>query len=161
MRSTKFLTLIFLFGSLGMGQQGIRALEGSKRVDVGGYRLRVLVTGQGNPTVVLESASGSQIEDNWAKVLPEIAKLTRVVAYDRAGVGESEAGQRPRTAQQIATELPYILVGHSIGGPYIRVFAHRYPTEVAGMVFVDPTLEPRERDPIAWAKVHLQRNTRN
>ena len=45
-------------------------------------------------------------------------------------------------------------MGHSIGGPYIRVFAHRYPSEVAGIVFVDPTLEPGERDPIAWARVH-------
>lgn len=90
--------------------------------------------------------------ESWAKVQPEVAKFSQVVAYDRAGLGQSEPGPKPRTAQQISTELhtalsnagippPYVLVGHSAGGLYIRVFANTYPNEVAGMVFVDSTPE--------------------
>ena len=111
----------------------------------------MLVTGKGDPAVVLESGLGDTSEP-WSKVQPEVAKFSQVVVYDRAGLGQSEAGPKPRTAQQIATELhtalknaglapPFILVGHSAGGFYIRVFAKMYPDEVAGMVFVDSTPE--------------------
>jgi pimeloyl-ACP methyl ester carboxylesterase len=169
MKSTIFLALVPLicfFRGSASSQRDVHSPEKSEAVDVGGYSLRILVTGKGTPTVVLESGSGSRIEDSWSKVLPEIAKLNRVVGYNRAGIGESEPGRKPRTAQQIATELhtalknsglrpPYVLVGHSIGGPYVRVFAHRYPSEVAGLVLVDPTLElAGTGDPIGWAKVH-------
>lgn len=119
-------------------------------VDAGGHRLHMVVAG-GGPTVVLESGLGDTREP-WAKVQPEAARFSKVVAYDRAGLGRSEAGPNPRTARRIAAELrtalknaglapPFILVGHSAGGLYIRVFAHMYPGEVAGMVFVDPTPE--------------------
>lgn len=123
----------------------------ARRVDAGGHHLQMLIAGNGNPTVVLESGLGDTME-SWAKVQPEIAKFSQVVAYDRAGLGQSERGLKPRTAHQIATELhsalrnaslapPYVLVGHSAGGLYIRVFARMYPDEVAGMVFVDSTPE--------------------
>lgn len=125
--------------------------DGSRRVDAGGHRLHMLIAGSGDPTVVMESGLGDTM-DSWAKVQPEVAKFSRVVAYDRAGLGQSEPGLRPRAARQIASELhaalrnaglapPYVLVGHSAGGLYIRVFAGMYPDEVAGMVFVDPTPE--------------------
>jgi pimeloyl-ACP methyl ester carboxylesterase len=124
---------------------------GLRRVDAGGHHLQMLIAGDGNPTVVLESGLGDTME-SWAKVQPEVAKFSQVVAYDRAGLGQSEPGLKPRTAHQIATELhtalrnaglapPYVLVGHSAGGLYIRVFASMYPNEVAGMVFVDSTPE--------------------
>lgn len=125
--------------------------NGALRVDAGDHHLYMLVVGNGNPTVVLESGLGDAWEP-WAKVQPEVAKFSQVVAYDRAGLGQSEGGPKPRTARQIATELhtalknaglapPFVLVGHSAGGLYIRVFANMYPDEVAGMVFVDPTPE--------------------
>src|SRR5262249_10469199 len=125
--------------------------NGSQRVEAGGHHLRMLVAGNGNPTVVLESGLGDTLE-SWAKMQPEVAKFSQVVANDRAGLGQSESSPKPRTARQIATELhtalrnadlapPYVLVGHSAGGLYIRVFASMYPNEVAGMVFVDPTPE--------------------
>ena len=135
-----------------------RESQAFRRVDVGGHRLRVLKTGNGHPTVVFESGSGSPLE-TWVRVQPEVGKFTSTVSYDRAGNGLSPKGPTPRDGRQIALELhtmlhnanvqpPYILVGHSLGGPYIRVFAGMYPQEVTGMVLVDPTQE----ELIAWAK---------
>ena len=116
-------------------------------MDVGGYRLHLNCVGQGSPTVILESGLGNMSTD-WANVRPEVAKTTRVCAYDRAGTGWSEPGTAPRDPQQIARELhtllsnagiddPYVLAGQSFGGLYVRIFAARYPTEVAGIVLVD------------------------
>ena len=118
----------------------------------------MLMTGSGTPTVVLEAGAGSSLEE-WVKVQPEVSRFARTISYDRAGNGLSERGPTPRDGRRVATELhaalhhahappPYILVGHSLGGPYIRVFAGMYPDEVAGMVLVDPTQE----ELIAWAK---------
>lgn len=129
-------------------------------VDAGGHLVYMLIKGRGAPTVVLESGLGQGIE-SWEKVQPEVARFARVVAYDRAGLGRSEPGPKPRTARQIATELhealknarlrpPYVLVAHSGSGFTIRVFAGLYPDEVAGMVFVDPTEEGLDD----WLKSH-------
>jgi pimeloyl-ACP methyl ester carboxylesterase len=119
-------------------------------VDVGGYRLHLLVTGRNTdaPTVILEAGTLA-FSPYWAWVQPEIAGFTRVVAYDRAGLGWSDPGPGPRDAEHIAAELhtalhnagilgPYILVAHSQGGLYAPVFAHLYPDEVAGLVLVEP-----------------------
>jgi pimeloyl-ACP methyl ester carboxylesterase len=117
-------------------------------VDAGGHRLNMLVLGQAGPTVVLESGLGGGI--GWEQVRAEIGRFATVVTYDRAGLGQSEPGPKPRTARQIASELhtalanaglppPYVLVGHSMGGPYVRVFAAEYSRETAGIVLVDPT----------------------
>lgn len=122
---------------------------GSLDVRADGRRLHMLVEGRGTPTVVLESGLGDGLE-SWAKVQPEVAKFTRAVSYDRAGLGLSEPSPKPRTARQVATELhaalrgaratpPYVLVGHSGSGFTIRLFAALYPKEVAGLVFVEPT----------------------
>lgn len=119
-----------------------------KLVDIGGYRLHLHCTGTGAPTVVIETGWGNS-SGSWGWVQPEVAKTTRVCTYDRAGMGWSEKSPQPRTAREFAKELhalllkanehsPYILVGHSLGGYTVRVYAHDYPTEVAGVVFVDP-----------------------
>ena len=95
-------------------------------MDVGGHKLNVRVSGTakpGVPTVVFESGLGSPI-DTWFSVPSEIAATTRIVAYERAGIGASEPGPEPRSIKQIVTELhallaklevppPYVLVGHS------------------------------------------------
>jgi pimeloyl-ACP methyl ester carboxylesterase len=118
-----------------------------KMVDIGGHRLPIHCVGQGSPTVILESGLGTLSAD-WANVQPEVAKTTRVCAYDRAGTGWSEPGPEPRDPQQIARELhtllgnagidgPYVLVGQSFGGLYVRMYAARFPKEVQGMVLVD------------------------
>lgn len=124
-------------------------------VDVGGEKLRMLITGNGSPTVVFEAggsgARGGSLE-SWERVQPAVSRFACTVTYDRAGIGFSTPGPAPRDARQIARELhtallkahappPYVLVGHSFGGPLNRVFAGLYPGEVVGMVLVDPTQE--------------------
>ena len=116
-------------------------------VDVGGYRLHIHCTGTGSPTVVIDAGWGAWSLE-WSRVQEEVAKTTQVCAYDRAGMGYSEAGPLPRNAKQFATELhtllaraklagPYVLVGHSLGGLPVQVFTHKYPTQVAGIVLID------------------------
>jgi pimeloyl-ACP methyl ester carboxylesterase len=116
-------------------------------VDVGGYRLHINCTGEGSPTVVIESGWGDS-SAAWGWVQPEVAKTTRVCTYDRAGMGWSEASPQPRTAREFAKELhtllvnanepgPYVLVGHSLGGYTMLVYAHDYPAEVSGLVLID------------------------
>ena len=120
----------------------------TRYVDIGGYKLRMQVAGSGNPTVVLEAGSSESL-GAWSDVFSEIARFTRVVAYDRAGLGTSEIGPEPRSFTRYATELhtmlhradispPYVLVGQSMGAANLRAFAHLFQDEVAGLVFVDP-----------------------
>jgi pimeloyl-ACP methyl ester carboxylesterase len=113
-------------------------------VDIGGYRLHMHVEGEGTPTVILDAGAGG-IGLSWELVRPAIAKVTRVVTYDRAGLGWSDPSPKPRKADvTMAEELhtmlvnanipaPYILVGHSLGGPVARQFAAKYTNEVAGL----------------------------
>src|SRR6266700_1085285 len=117
-------------------------------VDVGGRRLYVHCTGSGSPTVVLVSglAETSVYWGGW--IAPVAAQNTTVCAYDRAGQGWSDPPASPQDGEAVATDLhtllghaqipgPYVLVGHSTGGAYARVFAARYPDLVAGMVLLD------------------------
>ena len=117
-------------------------------VDVGGYRLHLHCVGTGSPTVVIEAGLGDWSASWSSWVQPEAARTTRVCTYDRAGMGWSEAGPLPRTAEHFAAELhtllhqggvpgPYVLVGHSMGGLPVRVFAHAYAAEVAGVVLIE------------------------
>jgi pimeloyl-ACP methyl ester carboxylesterase len=116
-------------------------------VDIDGCRLHVQTAGRGFPSVVLETGLGG-MSSAWGWIQPEAAKFSLVVAYDRAGLGWSGPDAAPKTATLAAERLrsvllhsrvlpPYVLVGHSMGGLYIRVFADRYPNEVAGMVLLD------------------------
>lgn len=92
----------------------------------------------------------------WFKVLPAVAPRHRACAYDRAGLGWSDMGPIPRDGEAIASDLdqalraarirgPYVLVGHSAGGLYVRLFAKLRPREVVGMVLVDPSVEHQDR----------------
>lgn len=122
-------------------------------VDVGGYRLHLNCAGAGSPTVVIEAGLGAWSLE-WSGIQGEVANTTRVCTYDRAGMGYSEAGSLPRNAERFVTELhtlldraniagPYVMVGHSLGGLTARIFAHNYPTEVAGVVLID-SMSPRQ-----------------
>src|SRR5918998_2761500 len=117
-------------------------------VDVGAHSLHINCVGEGSPTVILEAASGA-MSAHWVRVQQQVAQTTRVCTYDRAGLGWSEPGPEPRDAKQISGELhtllanaagtegPYVVVGHSYGGLYARMYAARYSDEVAGVVLVD------------------------
>lgn len=133
-----------------------------QKLDAGGHSLNMLIGGEGSPTVVFEAGFGAGLT-SWATVQSNTAKFARTVSYDRAGLGQSEPGPKPRAAKQIAAELhtalqkagiapPYLLVGHSFGGIYARVFADMYPNEVAGMVLIDPSQEAFND----WAKTHQE-----
>ncbi|NTU55221.1 MAG: alpha/beta hydrolase [Anaerolineales bacterium] len=122
-----------------------------KLYDVGGCRLHLYSTGEGGPTVILE-AGGSSPALLWYLVQKEVAKFARVCSYDRAGFGWSDPASKPLSANDVAGDLhellkkadipgPYILVGHSIGGVYVRAFTHLYPSKVVGMVLVDSSHE--------------------
>jgi len=116
-------------------------------IDVGGFKMHIHCMGQGSPTVILETLSGGT-SSYWGWVQPEAAQTTRVCVYDRAGRGWSEPDPEPltlvRTIRNLHTLLvnahidgPYVLVGHSLGGIYVRQFAVQYPDDVVGMVLVD------------------------
>src|SRR5579863_1533802 len=126
-----------------------------KLVDVQGRKMHIDCMGEGMPTVVLDSGLGDSFI-SWRKVQPEIAKFVRVCSYDRAGLGYSDPSSRRRTSQVIAQELhallqaaqvppPYILVGHSMGGYDVRLFASLYRNEVAGMVLIDASHPDQEK----------------
>lgn len=118
-------------------------------VDIGGRRLHLLCKGSGSPAVIVESGGGG-FSVEWALVQPEIAKKTRICAYDRAGYAWSDRGAVVDGIEQIVDDLnlllrtariepPYILVGASLGCIYARSYQRRFPERVAGMVFVDGT----------------------
>jgi pimeloyl-ACP methyl ester carboxylesterase len=118
-----------------------------KMIDVGGFRMHLYCVGQGSPVVILDSGL-SDTWLHWYKVQPQVAQFTRVCSYDRAGLGWSDPSPRPRTSRVIAEELhtllkkagvlpPFVLVGHSMGGLNVRMYASLYPADVAGMVLVD------------------------
>jgi pimeloyl-ACP methyl ester carboxylesterase len=118
-------------------------------VDVGGYRIHLRCTGSDSPTVVIESGAGGNWLP-WYVVQEELSVNTRVCTYDRAGNGLSDDAPMPRTLDQVVLELhtllkqageaaPYLLVGHSIGGYTVPVYAATYPEEIVGIVLVDPT----------------------
>ena len=117
-------------------------------IEVDGYHLHLFCIGKGSPTVVLHWPYSLA----WYSVQPEIAKFTSVCAVDPAGLGWSESGPGSRDGNQIAIELnrvltrgnvqpPYVLLAHSRGAFYVRVFAARFQYESAGIVLVDPEHE--------------------
>jgi len=146
--------LVVLLALAGLSFEAIAAQGDAKRypmpgklVDAGGHKLHLTCAGSGSPIVILDAGLGGTSLD-WTLVQPAIARVTQVCAYDRAGTGWSEPGPTPRSAKAIADDLqrllrnahlapPYVVVGHSLGGKNIRLFADEHPDEVAGMVLVD------------------------
>ena len=148
---------------------------GERKYDVGGFKLNLRCEGNGTPVVLLDAGAGDTLA-TWDWVVPDVKKLTRVCAYDRAGLGKSDPGPRPRTSERIAAELhqllerarvppPYVLAGHSFGGLNVRLYAARHPGEVSGLVLVDatpedyPALEDSLRTPAEREKLRTVRAT--
>lgn len=123
-------------------------------VEVNGHQMHIVCAGEGSPTVVFDSGLGDSYL-SWRKVQPQIAMFTRACSYDRAGLGYSEPSHELRTSKVIAAELhallraadiapPFVLVGHSMAGYDVRVYADAYPSQVAGIVLVDASHPDQE-----------------
>ena len=117
-------------------------------IDVGDHKMRISCIGSGSPTVVLEPGLGEAGAMMAGWIQPGVATSTRVCVYDRPGRGWSEPPAHPQDAVANAADLhtllaradvdgPNVLVGHSSGGAYIKVYAAQYPDQVAGMVLLD------------------------
>jgi pimeloyl-ACP methyl ester carboxylesterase len=113
-------------------------------VDVGGYRVHLYCTGEGSPTVVM---AGTEFSFDWALVQPRVAAFTRICTYDPSGTAWSDPGPSLTCAARVrelhaalknaGVEGPYVVVGLSVGAITARLYANRYPKEMAGMVIVD------------------------
>lgn len=133
--------------------------------DVGGLQLHIYCTGVGEPTVVLEAAAGS-MSPAWGLIQADVARMTRVCSYDRAGLGWSETREGPYDPARVPSELrallnearepgPFVLVGHELGAALSRLFAAQYPEDTAALVLIDdPTTATRPTDgrtmAVAW-----------
>jgi pimeloyl-ACP methyl ester carboxylesterase len=177
-RQVVILALVVALLAVGALYQAIAARRHRRQftppgqlIDVGGHRLHVICHGSGSPVVVLEAGIAAS-SLSWALVQPEIAKFTRVCAYDRAGLAWSDGASCPRTFERIVDELStvlarvapgerYVLVGHSFGSFVIRAYAARYPSNVLGLVLVDPPTEWLTMTPhrarMLWGGRHLSR----
>ena len=128
-------------------------------------RIQILGRPQGTaarPVVVFESGAGTGIQA-WSSVVADVARLATVIAYDRAGIGGSDADGQAPTPRHVAERLhallhqvglkpPYVLVGHSWGGLLIRMYAAMYPADVAGLVYVDPSDPRSEAQDLAYLR---------
>jgi pimeloyl-ACP methyl ester carboxylesterase len=139
-------------------------------VALDGFRLHIQCSGQGTPAVVCDAALGGS-SLSWSLVQPDLARITTVCSYDRAGFAWSDAGPMPRTAGRIADELrtlldradvptPYVLTGHSFGGLVVRIFASRYRRDTAGVVLIDPAHPEEWLEPSADARAQIDRGRR-
>lgn len=132
-----------------------------QRIDVGGFRLHLYCSGSNDnnvPTVLIEAGCGcSLVFYTWLQ--KKLSQKLRVCSYDRAGLGWSEESHQPRDAEHIADQLhtllsrsgiegPIILVGHSIAGLYLRLYANKYPDNIAGMVLLDSS-HPKQNEVLA------------
>jgi pimeloyl-ACP methyl ester carboxylesterase len=125
-------------------------------VDIGGRRIHLDCRGTGAPIVVFESGLDMYGSLSWSAVQDEVARTTRACSYDRAGILWSDRAKGARNGAAIASDLhtalqtagergPYVMVGHSLGGPYVMTFAQRFSDDVAGIVLVDASHPDQQR----------------
>jgi pimeloyl-ACP methyl ester carboxylesterase len=147
----------FTYEQIGRRQDSQHPFRIGRAVDIGGRSLNINCAGSGSPAVILESGGGGYGGYGWRKVQAEVAKFTTVCWYDCAGEGWSDPAPTARSSATIVHDLqellqrapvagPYLLVGHPIGGEYVRIFTAKFPSEVAGVVLVDSS-HPDQREP--------------
>jgi hypothetical protein len=154
-----------IYEQIGRRRDRNRYQQIGRSIDVGGRTLNIYCSGEGSPTVVLDSG-GHTAGYAWIGMQPEIAKLTRTCWYDRAGYGWSDHGPAPRTSRTVANDLhsllhganiapPYVLVGATSSSFHVRVFNGLYPKEVAGAVLIEATDPDVFAHSPAYMKGHL------
>ena len=154
----------FIYEQLGRNRDSQHRFRIGRAVDIGGRTLNIDCSGEGSPAVILLPTRFGGY-GGYIKVRPEVAKFTRVCWYDRAGEGWSDPPPAPRTSASITNDLhvllqrapvpgPYILVGHSIGGAFARIYAGHFPAEVAGLVLVDSANPDQNEPPIMLAPIN-------
>ena len=147
----------FTYEQIGRWRDSHHRFRIGRAVDIGGRSLNIDCSGTGGPAVILEAGGGGYGGYGWRAVQSEVAKFTTVCWYDRAGEGWSDPAAIARNSTTVVDDLqqllqrtpvpaPYVLVGHSIGGEYVRVFTAKFPSEVGGLVLVDST-HPDQREP--------------
>jgi pimeloyl-ACP methyl ester carboxylesterase len=147
----------FVYEQIGRSEE-VRRLPRriGQAVNIGGRTLNLYCSGQGSPTVVFETG-GNDPGYDWSLLQPKVAQFTSACWYDRAGVGWSDPPPGPRTSASVVGDLhellgragvapPYVLVGASVGGEYVRVYTSRYSQDVAGLVLLDSS-HPDQREP--------------
>ena len=160
MRILFFLAAIALLGAAPNAYDPAPYMHAQRLVNIGGRTLNLYCTGSGSPTVILDT-DGDDSTLGWALVQPWIARRTRVCSYDSAGLGFSDPGPLPRDASAMAEDLhalvkragigpPLVLVGYSLSGMSVRLYADRHRHDVAGMVLVAPNV-PYQRKLLAAA----------
>ena len=164
-RTSRLLVPVFVvlvLAAIGAGVHDITsrrtAAAPGTTYSVGDHELHIACRGTGGPTVVLFNGLG-EISASWARITDQVSATTRVCAYDRAGQAWSDDVDHPQDGKAAAADLhallaaagengPFVLVGHSIGGPYALTYAAQYPADVAGMVLLDSS-SPRQFEDIA------------
>jgi pimeloyl-ACP methyl ester carboxylesterase len=155
----------FAYEQIGRRQDSQHRFRIGRAVDVGGRSLNIECSGSGSPAVILESGGGGYGGYGWRIVQSGVAEFTTVCWYDRAGEGWSDPAPTARNSTTIVHDLhellqrapvasPYVLVGHSIGGEYVRIFTAKFPSEVAGMVLVDSTHRDQREPPTMVSPVN-------
>ena len=162
MFAAKRIVLLVLCAAIGgqcamtqrKANNGLQSFSQEELVDLGGRRLYIKCSGEArtrSPVVIMDAGMGST-SAVWSLVQPGVSQFANVCSYDRAGMGKSDHAPQPHTSQDIVNDLhnllgkaginpPYVLVGHSLGGMNVRLYASEYPKEVVGMVLVDSTHE--------------------
>jgi pimeloyl-ACP methyl ester carboxylesterase len=116
-----------------------------------GRLLHVVCMGTGSPTLILTAGAGDFAGAGWSKIQPEMAKISRTCAWDRAGFGLSDGTKAEVSSASTTADLeaalatgaipgPYVMVGHSLGSFESLLFTDRHPDKVVGMVLVDPSI---------------------
>jgi hypothetical protein len=142
LRTAIALTIVVLLS-------GCASLPNSMLEKLNDREVELAVTQHGTPPVIFENGLGGRMEW-WSKVLPDISRDTTTFAYNRPGYGNSDPAATPRDGLHIVDELrtllrdksmqpPYVLVGHSLGGLYMQLYARRYPEDVSALILVDST----------------------
>ena len=132
-----------------MNPTRLPTLPAARLAEVGGATLEYIASGTSRPTIVLVYGAGGSL-DEWSRVFGPLLRFGMVVAYNRPGTGRSSRPTEPQTGSLIVGTLrdlltaieappPYVLVGHSLGGLYVQLFARRLPEDVCGVVLVEAT----------------------